>query len=89
MKEDVERALRLGGAPPGYVIRNLDGSLGAEVEYPDSDETVAALAEQPDPWTRSPGSELDECDSLLQFAGYHTEFVLGPQRHRLLVRPRA
>jgi hypothetical protein len=86
MKEEVEQALRRGNAPAGYVVRDLEGEEGAEVEYPDSLEAMVGWTADQSTMYLSPNSILDQCNVVLQLEGYHTEVAPGPHHHCLIVR---
>jgi hypothetical protein len=89
MKEEVEQALRRGGAPPGYVVVNLGAEQGVEVDYPNVEEVRFGSALPLEPAESMLNFALDECGEILQREGYHTEIVPGDRFHRLFVYRRA
>jgi hypothetical protein len=88
MKEEVEQALRRGGAPPGYTVVESDGGTSVTLEYPGRQD-VAVYTETlsvPNSRRSRPGVFIRRCSEILEQAGYAAELVPGPRHHTLVVR---
>jgi hypothetical protein len=89
--EEVERALRDGHAPAGYVVREQADGPGVLVEYPDDKEVMVGWPVDPGSWRSwklSPGSEINDCGAILEMAGYAVELVAARTHHLLIVQGR-